>query len=165
MLYVAVFFIIILVILVVYLIRLYRNRLQRHQAKRDPSVLPSQIQDLNQNRPTLRSVAIDVTSHLNPPPRGGEHEAGAGRGGNVNGIGAYANYHARGVGGVTRVHGGESTTSLPAYGAESLPVPPNATYNPNRSRAGVQESVIPLYADDAPPKYTASTTTQPGVTV
>ncbi|OCF41982.1 hypothetical protein I317_04174 [Kwoniella heveanensis CBS 569] len=137
------------------LVRLYRNRLQKHQAKRDPSVLPSQVQDLNQNRPTLRSVAIDVASHLSPPSQreGDPH-------------GSYAQYHARGVGGVTRVHGGDSTTSLPAYGADSLPVPPNATYNPNnRSRAGVQESVIPLYAhEDAPPKYTASTT-QPGITV
>ncbi|WVQ95976.1 hypothetical protein IAU59_003075 [Kwoniella sp. CBS 9459] len=164
MLYVAVFFILVVVILIVFLIRLYRNRLQQHQAKRDPSVLPSQIQDLNQNRPTLRSVAIDVTSHLNPPhPH--DHEREAGRSWNGNGNGSWSNYHARGVGGVTRVQGGDSTTSLPAYGAESLPVPPNATYNPyNRSRAGGQETVIPLYAEDAPPKYSASTT-QPGVTV
>ncbi|WVR08156.1 hypothetical protein IAU60_005202 [Kwoniella sp. DSM 27419] len=140
MIYIAVFLVLIVAILLVWLIRLSRNRIERHRAKHDPSVLPSTVQDLSENRPTLSGVARDVTSHFSTRP--GHHGEGE----------PYVPYHRRDLGAVNRVqdHNG-STTSLPAYGADSLPVPPHATYDPTRGRAGV----IPLYTE-APPKYSTA---------
>ncbi|WWC92720.1 uncharacterized protein L201_007679 [Kwoniella dendrophila CBS 6074] len=140
MIYVAAFLILIVVIVLVWLIRLAVAQNQRRKLRKNPNVLPSQIQDLN-HRPTFSETAEDVASRV-------------GRHNRQRGSDPYSYHRRSDVGGVTRmVDPSASVTSLPAYGAASLPVHPVATYDPTRP-----------YSLEAPPKYSAATT-QPNQTV
>ncbi|WVW87015.1 hypothetical protein I302_109071 [Kwoniella bestiolae CBS 10118] len=150
MLYAFAFLILIIIILLVWLIRVLAATNQRRKARKDPSVLPSQIQDLN-HRPTFAEAAEEVTDRMRPHhrPRGSE---------------PFTPYQSRytrersDVGAVTRVMGDNaSVTSLPAYGAASLPVPPAAIYDPTRARLDVPPSALPSYPDVSPPKYSEGT--------
>ncbi|WRT69610.1 uncharacterized protein IL334_006599 [Kwoniella shivajii] len=157
MLYAIVFLVLIVAILVIWLVRVVNARYQRSHARHHGSTLPSQIQDVS-GRPTLIGTAQEVRDRVFARPHDNDPES-------------YSPYQTRqsrerrDVGAVNRLGStNASVTSLPAYGAESLPVPPHATYDPSRGRSGISPSFVPLYPDAPPPKYTAATTTT-GITV
>ncbi|OCF73290.1 hypothetical protein I204_06521 [Kwoniella mangroviensis CBS 8886] len=157
MLYAFAFLILIIVIILIWLVRVIAASNQRRKARKDPSVLPSQIQDLD-HRPTLSETAQDVADRMRTHhrPRGSE---------SFTPYQSRYSYESSNRGAVNRVMGDNaSVTSLPAYGAASLPAPPAATYDPSRARSGASPVVLPSYPDVPPPKYTASTT-QPSVVV
>ncbi|WWC73800.1 uncharacterized protein I206_107772 [Kwoniella pini CBS 10737] len=157
MLYALVFLILIIAIVLIWLVRVTIAANQRRQSrKQSSSSLPSHMQDIS-HRPTLAETAEDVVDRVGRGSRARlpQHES------------VYqSRYCGNRTGAVNRVTSDNaSVTSLPAYGAASLPVPPAAVYDPTNVRPGGPTGVIPpSYADIAPPKYSA-TTTRPEVIV
>ncbi|WWC65988.1 uncharacterized protein I303_108610 [Kwoniella dejecticola CBS 10117] len=161
MLYALVFLILIIAIVLIWLVRVGIAANQRRQSHKysSSSSLPSHMQDVS-HRPTLSETAEDVVDRVGRHSRARfpQHETYQSR------------YGGSRAGAVNRVASDNaSVTSLPAYGADTLPVPPAAVYDPTNVRPTpggnhVTHVIPPSYTEVAPPKYSA-TTTQPGITV
>ncbi|KAK8849600.1 hypothetical protein IAR55_004935 [Kwoniella newhampshirensis] len=146
MLYALGFIVILVIILVIWLIRVIAARVNRQKQAHHPrsdlegGTLPNTVQ------PHITEVARDVTSRLFPPrPDQHPHSVAHLR-------------HTSDQAAVMRLTSA-SETSLPAYGAPSLPVPPAPVYDQTGRTRPLASSGAPMAYGDAPPKYSPPSAT------
>ncbi|WWD20225.1 hypothetical protein CI109_104701 [Kwoniella shandongensis] len=140
MLYALGFIVILVIILAIWLIRVVAARVNQHKQAHHPRS-DLEAGDLpNTTQPHITEVARDVTNRLFPArPEQTGHPSSRLR---------YASDYAA----VTRMPN-VSETSLPAYGAPSLPVPPAPVYEQSGRTRPLASSGAPMAYAEAPPKY------------